>query len=73
MSIMRSNKWNIFLAIFCMLLSILFVATAIKPNESISREVSSIVAVGYFVSSILYFCTYAVNKKIEEIEKDRIL
>ncbi len=66
---MKSNKWNIALAILTMFMSISFIVTTIIPSENISKEVSGIVALFYMLSSILYFCTYILNKK--RIEKDK--
>ena len=61
---MKSNKWNIVLAILCMLASACFVVRIVKPNEAMSREIASVIAICYLVSSVLYFCIYARNKNI---------
>ena len=66
---MKSNKWNIALAILTMFMSISFIVTTIIPSENISKEVSGVVALCYMLSSILYFCTYLLN--IKSIEKDK--
>ena len=66
---MKSNRWNIILAILTMFMSISFIVTTIIPSENISRGVSGVVALFYMLSSILYFCTYILNKK--RIEKDK--
>ena len=52
-----------------MFMSISFIVTTIIPSENISRGVSGVVALFYMLSSILYFCTYILNKK--RIKKDK--
>ena len=66
---MKSDKWNIILAILTMFMSISFIVTTIIPSENISRGVSGVVALFYMLSSILYFFTYILNKK--RIKKDK--
>ncbi|NDO46169.1 hypothetical protein [Clostridium sp. MD294] len=66
---MKSNKWNMILAVSNLLISVLFIVKMQMPEETISKKFSGIVAFVYMISAIVYFCIYIQNKKY--IEKDK--
>ncbi len=60
---MKSNKWNLITAILDLMASICFIFSAVLQAEMITKALYSIAAIGLFVGSIGFFCTYFKNRK----------